>query len=79
MSFTVYFWGVHTKALVFCVFSLRAPFDEFIKNINYSLIHKNENKLLRLLAPRVALSGAGDNAEAWKVFTVNKLMEINRQ
>ena len=63
----------------FCVFSLCAPLDEFIKSINYSLIHKNENKLLRLLAPRVALSGAGDNAEAWKVFTVNKLVEINRQ
>ena len=70
----------HThKSPLHCVFSLCAPFDEFIKNINYSLIHKNENKLLRLLAPRVALSGAGDNAEAWKVFVANKSMEINRQ
>ena len=72
-------YGAYTqKPLFLCIFPL-APFDEFIKSINYSLIHKNENKLLRLLAPRVALSGAGDNAEAWKVFAVNKLVEINRQ
>ena len=45
------FMGHTHKSPCFCVFSLRTPFDEFIKNINYSLIHKNENKLLRLLAP----------------------------
>ena len=40
----------HKSPCFLCIFPL-APFDEFIKSINYSLIHKNENKLLRLLAP----------------------------
>ena len=46
----VYFGAYTQKPLFLCIFPL-APFDEFIKSINYSLIHKNENKLLRLLAP----------------------------
>ena len=71
--------GIHTKALVFCVFSLRAPSDEFIKSINYSLIHKKRKQATPSLSTSSALSGASDNAEAWKVFTVNKLVEINRQ
>ena len=75
----VYLWGIHTKALVFCVFSLRAPFDEFIKSINYSLIHKKREQATPSLSTSSALSGAGDNAKARKVFTVNKLVEINRQ
>ena len=75
----VYLWGIHTKALVFCVFSLRAPFDEFIKSINYSLIHKKREQATPSLSTSSALSGAGDNAEAWKVFVANKSMEINRQ
>jgi len=75
----VYLWGIHTKALVFCVFSLRAPFDEFIKSINYSLIHKKREQATPSLSTSSALSGAGDNAEARKVFVANKSMEINRQ
>ncbi|MFC2390744.1 MAG: hypothetical protein ACFNVV_02325 [Bacteroidota bacterium] len=62
-----------------CIFPL-APLDEFIKNINYnSLIHKKQEQATPSLSTSSALSGAGDNAKAWKVFTVNKLVEINRQ
>ena len=70
----------HThKSPLHSVFSLRAPSDEFIKNINYSLIHRKQEQATPSLSTSSALSGAGDNAKAWKVFTVNKLMEIYRQ
>ena len=79
--FVIYgvFMGHTHKSPCFCVFSLRAPFDEFIKSINYSLIHKKQEQATSPLSTSSALSGAGDNAEARKVFTVNKLVEINRQ
>ena len=75
----VYFLRQTHKSPCFCVFSLCAPFDEFIKSINYSLIHKKREQATPSLSTSSALSGAGDNAEARKVFTVNKRVEINRQ
>ena len=68
----------HKSPCFLCIFPL-APFDEFIKSINYSLIHKKREQATPSLSTSSALSGAGDNAKAWKVFTVNKLVEINRQ
>ena len=68
----------HKSPCFLCIFPL-APFDEFIKSINYSLIHKKREQATPSLSTSSALSGAGDNAEAWKVFIANKSMEINRQ
>ena len=68
----------HNSPCFLCIFPL-APFDEFIKSINYSLIHKKREQATPSLSTSSALSGAGDNAETWKVFTVNKLVKINRQ
>ena len=68
----------HNSPCFLCIFPL-APFDEFIKSINYSLIHKKQEQATSPLSTSLALSGAGDNAEARKAFTVNKLVKINRQ
>ena len=68
----------HNSPCFLCIFPL-APFDEFIKSINYSLIHKKRKQATPSLSTSSALSGAGDNAKAWKVFVANKSMEINRQ
>ena len=73
----VYFGAYTQKPLFLCIFptcSIRR-----IGYKNYSLIHKKREQATPSLSTLSVLSGAGDNAKAWKVFTVNKLVKINRQ
>ena len=71
----------HThKSPLHCVFFLCAPFDEFIKSINYSLIHKKREQATPSLSTSSALSGAGDNAnETRGVFRIKVLYFVYRQ